>query len=388
MRRSRWAVLAGMSALMLSGCATMAEPTAAPVSPPQNAAEALRPYYASLSADLPQANSGAMLDTSRTISRIAFGSCNHQNRHQTIWSEIAAHNPELFLMIGDNVYGDFGFRGEADLRTFENAYRLQASHPEFIAFRNQVPMMASWDDHDFGPNDSGGAFAFRERSEALFESFWGSSEAVRARPGIYDSVMIGPEGERVQLIMLDTRFFRDPLVSLPYSPERRPLGHYGLTDDPAATLLGSAQWAWLAGELEKPADLRIIVSSIQLLTDAHNYEKWGNMPVERDRLYRALAARNGGGMVVLSGDRHSGALYQTSPEALGEELWELTASSLNFSFAEGDTGPREPDPVRRSGLYSDENFGMVEIDWAAGEVGLTLRRADGESLHSERIRFR
>lgn len=386
MTRSTIALLAGLGSLVLSGCANVA---AAPqAAPPQSAEEALRPYYATLDTNLPQANAGAQLDTSRAISRIAFGSCNHQNRHQTIWSTIAAHNPELFLMIGDNVYGDFGYRGEADLGTFAHAYQLQGSHPEFIAFRNQVPMLASWDDHDFGPNDSGGAFSFRERSEQLFESFWRSSDAVRARPGIYDSMMIGPEGERVQLIILDTRFFRDPLISLPYTAERRPLGHYGIIDSPDATMLGAAQWAWLADELEKPADLRIIVSSIQLLTDAHNYEKWGNMPRERERFYRALAARNGGGMVVLSGDRHSGAFYQATPEALGEELWELTASSLNLSFGEGDTGAREPDPIRRSGFYSDENFGMLEIDWATGEVALNLRRSDGESLHAERIRFR
>ncbi|MEM8695563.1 MAG: alkaline phosphatase D family protein [Pseudomonadota bacterium] len=377
------AAFSSMAALAVAGCTTAANQPA-----PQSAAEALRPYYASLADDLPQANPGPAIDTSRAISRIAFGSCNHQHRHQTIWSTIAAHNPDLFLMIGDNVYGDYGYRGEADLGTFAHAYRLQASYPEFIAFREQVPMLASWDDHDFGPNDSGGNFAFRERSEQLFESFWGSSDEVRARPGIYDSVMIGPEGERVQIIMLDTRFFRDPLATLPYSYERWPRGIYRPTEDPDATLLGAAQWAWLAEQLAQPADLRLIVSSIQILTDAHNFEKWGNMPRERERLYDALAARNGGGMVILSGDRHSGALYHDEPAALGEAVWELTASSLNFSFAEGDTGDREPDPLRRSGFYSDENFGMVEIDWASGEVGLTLNGANGRSLHSERIRFR
>ncbi|QLC26714.1 alkaline phosphatase family protein [Parasphingopyxis algicola] len=375
--------IAALAALALAGCtATSNQPA------PGSAAEALRPYYASLAGDLPQANPGPAIDRSRAISRIGFGSCNHQHRHQTIWPVIADHNPELFLMIGDNVYGDYDYRGEADLRTFEQAYGLQASHPEFIAFRERVPMLASWDDHDFGPNDSGGTFAFREHSEDLFESFWRSSAEVRGRPGIYDSVTIGPDGQLIQIIMLDTRFFRDPLTSLPYSYDRRPLGYYGTVDDPGATLLGAAQWAWLAEELAEPADLRLIVSSIQVLTDAHNWEKWGNMPHERQRLYEALALRNGGGMVILSGDRHSGGLYHGEPEALGESVWELTSSSLNFSFASGDTGEREPDPLRRSGFFSDENFGMVEIDWASGEVALTLNGSDGNSLHSERIRFR
>lgn len=376
------AIASCLAALALAGC------TMATTPPPSSAAEALRPYYETIGQALPQAAAGPSVDQNRTISRIAFGSCNHQQRHQTIWSVIADHNPELFLMIGDNVYGDYNYRGEADLDSFERAYRLQASHPEFTAFRESVPMMAGWDDHDFGPNDSGGRFAFRERSEDLFESFWRSNETVRSRPGIHDSIMIGPDGERVQIIMLDTRFFRDELVSLPYSPDRRPLGYYSPQMDPEATMLGDAQWAWLAEELAKPADLRLIVSSIQVLTDAHNWEAWATMPLERQRFYETLAARNGGGMVMLSGDRHSGGLYYGEPEALGEGVWELTSSSLNFSFASGDTGDREPDPQRRSGFFSDENFGTVEIDWSAGQLVLNLHAADGSSLHSQSVRFR
>jgi len=99
-------------------------------------------------------------------------------------------------------------------------------------------------------------------------------------------------------------------------------------------------------------------------------------------------AFDGGGMIILSGDRHSGALYHGDPEAFGEAVWEITSSPLNFSFAEGDTGEREPDPLRRSGFISDENFGMVEIDWAAGPVRLNLNAADGSALHSETIPFR
>lgn len=355
---------------------------------PTTPEEALRPYYATLDQNLPVASPGPALDAGAAISRLAFGSCNMQRRHQTIWQTIADHDPELFLMIGDNVYGDHGYHGEADMGSFVEAYRLQASHPEFMAFREAVPMLASWDDHDFGPNDSGGSFAFRERSEDLFEAFWGSNAAVRARPGIYDSVIVGPEGQRLQIIVLDTRFFRSSLATLPYSYERRPLGNYTETTDAAATMLGDAQWQWLAAQLSEPADLRIMVSSIQVLTDAHNYEKWGNMPAERERLYAALTERNGGGIVILSGDRHSGGLYHDRPDALGEDVWELTSSSLNFSFGEGDTGDREPDPRRRSGFFSDENFGTVDIDWTAGTVLLRLRGNDDRELLSQSVAFR
>ncbi len=370
------------AAVLITLAAAM--PAAAQIS----AEEALRSYYSALDDTLPQAPEGPVLDLAQTITHVAFGSCNQQHRHQGYWSVIARTDPDLFLMIGDNIYGDYRYEGDAAMRSFEAAYRLQASHPAFAAFRAEIPMMASWDDHDFGPNDSGATFSFRERSEALFESFWHASEDVRSRPGIYDSVTVGPEGRRLQIIMLDTRFFRASLQGLPYTTERRPLGYYGQRSDPDATMLGDAQWAWLEAELAEPADLRLIVSSIQVLTDAHNYEKWGNMPNERERLYGLLAGRNGGGIVLLSGDRHSGAIYSHSPEALGEEVWELTSSSLNFSFAQGDTGEREPDPLRRSGFWSDENFGSVRIDWDAGEVALTLHAADASPLASETIAFR
>ena len=37
---------------------------------------------------------------------IGFGSCLDQNLPQPIWKEIKAQNPEVFIMLGDNVYGD------------------------------------------------------------------------------------------------------------------------------------------------------------------------------------------------------------------------------------------------------------------------------------------
>jgi len=155
-------------------------------------------------------------------------------------------------------------------------------------------MFATWDDHDYGPNDSGGSFAFREWPETIFETFWGASDAAKSRSGVYDSFIAGPERQRVQIIMLDTRFFRSPLKSLPYQENRRPLSSYVADANPELTILGAEQWTWLKQELAQPAELRLLVSSTQVITDAHGFEKWGNHPVERERLYEALKARNDG----------------------------------------------------------------------------------------------
>lgn len=362
------------AALVASGCAT------APA--PQSAREALRPYYAAVRGPLPVAPPGAQIDRSRAISRIAFGSCDNQDRHQDFWAKIAAVNPDLFMMIGDNVYGDTRATGAATIPTLSAAYGRLAARQEFRTFRTKVPMIAMWDDHDFGHNDGGGTFAFKEYAERIFETFWSSDQEVRARPGIHQQVMIGPEGQRVQIILLDTRFFRSDLKALPYQEKAPPLGWYLPDPDPETTILGEEQWRWLEDALDAPADLRLIVSSIQIVTDAHGFEKWGNFPHERERLYRLLDEKGVDNAVLLSGDRHQGGFYR-SPQRAG--LYELTSSSLNFSFASPDREWDEPDASRLGPLYADENFGTVEIDWASGDVLLSLFRSDGSLLKSERV---
>lgn len=345
----------------------------------------VRPYHASLNIDLPKANQTPALDLTKPLSRIIFGSCNHHARSQHMWPLIEAQNPDLVLAIGDNIYGDNGYLGEADLDSFINAYRLQASHPEFRSLRSKVPMLATWDDHDYGPNDSGGTFAFREWSETLFETFWGASDAAKSRQGVYDSVIAGPEGQRVQIIMLDTRFFRSPLKSIPYQESRPPLGPYVADDNPQLTILGADQWNWLQAELAKPADLRLLISSTQVLTDAHGFEKWGNHPVERERLFKALKARNSGDVLILSGDRHSAAFYAQTPKELGNEIWEFTSSSLNLAFVRENAGEGEPDARRRSGFFTQENYGMIDIDWQNKEITMQIRGNESQIMAMQKL---
>jgi len=342
----------------------------------------LAPYYAELRKQvaMPVAGPNPALAPQTTLTRIAFGSCNHQSAPQHMWAQIAAQNPQLFLMIGDNVYGDNGWDADAGLESLRKSYALQASHPEFRDFRAKFPMMAMWDDHDFGLNDAGASFPMRRWGEELFETFWGSSEAVRARPGVYDSSITGPEGKRVQVILLDTRFFRSDLKRMEWSRERPPLGVYLPDPDPAKTMLGAEQWAWLEQELAKPADLRIVVSSVQVITEAHQFEAWSNFPAERARLFDLLAAREDSGLVLLSGDRHAAGIYKT--EHKGETFWELTSSSLNLAFGNDNerSTAREPDPKRVGMFFSVENYGLVDIDWRAKRLNMVLKANDSATL--------
>jgi alkaline phosphatase D len=371
-------------ALLLSGCAMSVTSTSnmAPIAP-QSAQEALRPYYATLNAKLPKAASNPALAADTVITRFAFGSCMNENRDMKFWDVIAAQNPQAFLLIGDNVYGDTRPTNGADIPTLAASYKKLNSRVEFDRFRRSVPMMTAWDDHDYGANDAGGAFAFKEWAEKAYETYWGSTDEVKSRPGVYESRIVGPEGKRVQFIMLDGRFFRSDLATMPYRDPGPTLGWYIPNMDPKATILGQAQWEWLAQQLEKPAELRFIISSTQVITDAHNFEGWTNFPKERERLYALLGQKGVNNAIFLTGDRHSGGFYKTNAPGLSKPLWDFTSSSLNFAFGRGDGSEREPDPRRTGGFWGIPNFGQVDIDWAAKKVTMTLRKDDGSVIETQ-----
>ena len=120
-----------------------------------------------------------------------------------------------------------------------------------------------------------------------------------------------------------------------------------------------------------------------MLAEGHGFERWGNLPRERDRLLRLLEATKANGVILLSGDRHSGAFYKLERPGT-YPLVELTSSSLNRPY-----GPPKdaPTPERISDLYHRENFGLVTIDWQAGRVGFALKGLAGEDAASVALTF-
>lgn len=380
MRLSKLIAL-GSAAAALVSAPLLADPPEVSV----GADELLAPYHAKLAAtvDMPIAPPNPALAADTVLTRIAFGSCNEQNNRQHMWSLIAARDPQAFLFIGDNIYGDPTWDGGADLGSLRAAYAKQSTHPEFIDFAAKIPMLTTWDDHDFGFNDGGAAFTHRRFAEMIFETYWRSPADVRERDGVYMSRMYGEAGARVQVILLDTRFFRSNLRRPKEGEEGPASGRFLPNEDPQATVLGDAQWRWFEAELAKPADLRIVVTSIQLISTAHGWEAWYEMPLERQKMLDLLGGRAESGLVVLSGDRHAGGIYRL---AQGDEtITEVTSSSLNVSYSTtAQSTAREPDADRVTDLIGEENFGLVDIDWAARELTLTLLGNEGQT-HAQRV---
>lgn len=344
---------------------------------------ALAPYYAQLDVNLPVRAAGAPdLKPGAPVSRIAFGSCMQQDDPIPALSAMASTAPDLAVLLGDNVYGD-AYRADMSLPELRKAYADLAANPDFEAINAAAPLMTVWDDHDYGMNDAGATFSGRDYAEEIYLNFWdvAADDVRRQRPGVYYADMVGEPGREVHMIVLDTRYFRSNLVYSTQDEKDSGLaGRYGAHTDPNATMLGEAQWAWLADELSKPSAVKIIVSSIQVIADGHLYEKWGLFPAERDRLYALIDAAAPAGVVMVSGDRHRAGIYKHD-RAGAYPLYELTTSSLNKPVSAWGGG-EEPGPNRVGPTYLEENFGIIDVDWDAGTLTMTIMDEAGEAVQS------
>lgn len=333
----------------------------------------------------------APLDMSAPLSRIAFGSCLNEYEDQSIWNKVAAENPDIFLFTGDNIYGDT-YRSDPrwpdpTMPKMRDSYNQLASVPEFASFRQDVPLLTTWDDHDYGANDGGAYYPFKDLAEQMFLDAWDvpADDERRQRDGIHTSKIIGPEGQRVQIIMLDTRFFRTDLQA---TDERNAPGkeRYVPMEGAHGTMLGEAQWDWLSGELQKPADLRLIVSSIQVIADGHGWEAWRTMPAEREKFYNLLDQSGAEGIVLISGDRHSGSIYRRD-DVLDYPLYEVTASSLNLPAsrwrAESGETRVEDGPYRLHTMQFEVNYGLIDVNWESRTAELQVVSPTGGTFRNK-----
>lgn len=297
--------------------------------------------------------------------RVAFGSCVHQDKAKPVLDLVAASASDLFVFMGDNVYGDTN-----DMGVLQSKYDKLAASPEFQHLRAAVPLVATWDDHDYGANDAGKEYPHKIESKQIFVDFWQepADSPRRTRDGVYTSYLYEEPGGTLQIILLDTRWFRDPL-DLVTDPTKYK-NDYQPTDDTSRTMLGDAQWAWLEQELGRPADVRIIGTSTQLGHEYNGWESWTNMPHERKKMVDLIQKTGAEATFFISGDVHWGELSKLEV-AGGYPLYDLTSSGITETWPVIETNAnRVGEPV------AENNYGFVEIAWGATDHMLSLGLVD------------
>lgn len=300
---------------------------------------------------------------------IAFGSCLKADKPAPLIREVADVRPDLLLMLGDNVYVDIPEK-PGSVWDFRRKYMELEKRDDWQRLCTRSKVIGTWDDHDYGLNDAGKNWRLKEEAKSEFMRFFDIAEdaPMRSREGVYSAHCYGPRGRTVQVILLDTRTFRDPLRKK-LGGMLRSGGPYLPHTDTDSTLLGETQWEWLANQLRRPADVRVIASSIQVIPDESGWECWGNFPHERQRLFDLIGQTGANGVVILSGDRHHAEASSIDDESVPYGLWDVTSSGMN----QPSKGVNEPNRFRVGPIRRTANVGYIHIDWSRRDPLITMQ---------------
>ncbi|QJW91965.1 alkaline phosphatase family protein [Spirosoma taeanense] len=316
---------------------------------------------------------GSAASQQNSVSTIAFGSCSDQKRPQPLWDDIVAQKPDVWIWLGDNIYGDSEI-----MDTLTAKYNRQKSNPVYQQLRQSASVIGVWDDHDYGVNDGGKEYPRRKDSQQLMLNFLDVPEnsPLRKQEGAYSAHVYGPKGKRVKVILLDGRYFRDPLKK----------DGKANVPDPSGDMLGEAQWQWLERQLtNSDADVHIIGSGIQVLPEEHVYEKWANFPTARQRLLDLLSKTKPKGALFISGDRHMAEVSRVQVPGLSYALYDITSSGLTHVSAPHEEANRH----RVGDMVSKLNYGLITIDWNAKPLRATVRiNGDNQATYlTQEIKF-
>jgi len=303
---------------------------------------------------------------------IAFGSCSHQEDKEQMWNDVVQRNPNLWIWIGDNIYAD-----THNIDSMRMFYAMQKGHPDYQKMLKTIPIIGTWDDHDYGVNDSGKNFSKKKESKERLLEFLGvpPSAEVRKHDGVYQSFAYGKGKHKIKVVLLDTRSFRDTL-SVSNEIEK------GYVANNEGDILGEEQWQWLEKELlSSDAKLHIIASSIQFLPNEHRFEKWGNFPKARARMLDLLQRLKPANSLFISGDRHIAEISKVTLPGLKYPLYDFTSSGLTHTWSEPSG---ESNALRVGELIIQKNYGLIFINWNKKDPMVTLQvRGNNNALFAE-----
>lgn len=298
---------------------------------------------------------------------IAFGSCNKSDLENLLWDDIVDANPDVWIWGGDNVYADTD-----NIDELRNEYNAQNEVRGYKKLKRNVPVIGTWDDHDYGLNDGGVEFEAKKGSQQQFLDFMGlpKDSPRRSQEGVYASHDYNLPLGKIKVIVLDTRYFRTALTPDTDTDRRTKPNNYG-----QGTVLGETQWKWLENTLQTTkANFNVIVSSIQFLSNEHGFECWGNFPHEVDKLKTLISKSRAKGVLFLTGDRHISEFSKTTIEGMDYPIIDFTSSGLTHTYSKFSG---EPNPFRVGGVISTESFGVVQFNFLINRIDFLMVGDEG-----------
>lgn len=295
--------------------------------------------------------------------RLAFGSCADEGAGSaSVWRRMESDEVTALVLLGDTPYID-----TTDLARQRARYRAFAQPADFARLVSHVPLYSTWDDHDFGRNDTDGNLPGKENSRQAVTEYRPNPSFGENGEGIYTSFRQGP----VEVFLLDARWFART---------------QGDANDP--TLLGARQWAWLERSLAASnAPFKILACGMVFNGSVRPFKTdcWGVYPAEYQRLIELIARTEAQGVVLVSGDVHwSRVIRHDTKDRLGYDLMEFVTSPIHEKLIPAANPPH-------SGLIFSvgeiNSFLLVDATTEGDSATLVarIRNAAGQDLHVEKI---
>lgn len=299
----------------------------------------------------------------------AFASCQkYEMGYYTAYEHMAREELDLVIFLGDYIYEKddssaavrpHGLPAVQTLDDYRQRYGVYKSDPALQHVHALMPWFVTWDDHEVG-NDYAGDVpenpeelsteAFLERRAAAYRAFYEHMPLRRsARP-------TGPDmnlyrcfdyGRLARFHILDTRQYRSDQPGT--TRRQRPSA---LLEDPARTMLGNRQRAWLAESLAgSPAIWNVLAQQVLMarvdLDEGSDFlvdvDKWAGYEHERRWLLRHLRDRRITNPVVLTGDIHSNWANELVDDFDADPPRPVAVEFVGTSISSSGNGTNQPE---------------------------------------------
>lgn len=301
------------------------------------------------------------LDTNKKNPKIAVASCMNDSFDKAsinMWAAMGNQKPDLVFLVGDTCYADNDNDGTQ--LGFWKRYTGTRSKLGIFKHKNLVPIMAVWDDHDFGGNNFDSSYTGKRFTLELFSNFWLHPEHENYKRGVGVSQVLSVFGQR--FFLMDDRYYRDSSSQWGNAQKEQFFADISESNSPAWLMNGSQ---FFGGYLKK---------------DAYEYKQGRDLALICQQLSRVNAP-----VCFVSGDVHFSELMQIESKILGYKTYEITSSAMH-SFTFFGNHKRKKNP-RRLEATSKHNFNVITINNSTSKFKFDVSpiNEDGEQIYRKSL---
>jgi len=297
-----------------------------------------------------------------TAVRLAFGSCAKEDAGSSaVWRQMRAVDPHAVVLLGDTPYID-----STDVAVQRRRYREFSAVADFRKLLRNRSLYGTWDDHDFGRNDTDGNLKGKQNSRRVFMEFRPNPSFGDGREGIYSKF----RRDGIEVFLLDTRFFAATEPS-PFDKNR-------------PSLLGKRQWQWLRRELKASTATFKVLACGMIWNGAvrpGKQDHWATYPHERQALFEFIGKEKISGVILVGGDVHrTRVLRHRTAKVAGYRIPELITSPIHSGVIENAKTPH-PALVHDSGKPNTFLLMTVRSNSRPATLNARFLDKDGRAFH-------